>query len=149
MNQVMNGQPLTIFGDGSQTRAFSYIDDVAPVIAGSIDVPGTSGEVFNIGADQPYSVKELAHVVCATFQVEPEIIHLPERNEVQHAYASHDKVRRFFDLANPATLEVGVGRMARWAGEVGARTTEEFSGVEIWKDFPEGWLGSVTDGRAE
>ena len=39
MNQIMQGQPMTIFGDGSQTRAFSYIDDVAPIIARSVDVP--------------------------------------------------------------------------------------------------------------
>jgi UDP-glucose 4-epimerase len=143
MNQVMKGQPLTIFGDGTQTRAFSYIDDVTPVIAGSVDVPEAVGEVFNIGADQPYSVSDLAHVVCATFGVDPEITFLPARNEVQDAYASHDKVRRYFEVGVPTTLEVGVGRMARWASNVGARTTPEFEGVEVWKEFPEGWLSAV------
>ena len=39
MNQILQGQPMTIFGDGTQTRAFSYIDDVAPVIADAIDTP--------------------------------------------------------------------------------------------------------------
>ena len=40
MNQIMQGLPLTIFGDGEQTRAFSYISDVAPYIARSVEVPG-------------------------------------------------------------------------------------------------------------
>ena len=45
MNQILQGRPMTIFGDGTQTRAFSYIDDVAPVMAEAIDVrtpPGTA-----------------------------------------------------------------------------------------------------------
>ena len=40
MNQILQGEPMTIFGDGEQTRAFSYIGDVAPVIAEAIDDPG-------------------------------------------------------------------------------------------------------------
>ena len=64
MNQILLGNPLTIFGDGTQTRAFSYIDDVAPVIARSIAVPTASGEIFNVGGDVPYSVAHLAQVVA-------------------------------------------------------------------------------------
>src|SRR6202453_4351983 len=63
MNQIMQGQPMTIFGDGSQTRAFSYIDDVAPVIAASIARPQSYNQIFNVGADKAYSVLELAQVV--------------------------------------------------------------------------------------
>ncbi|MGD9318281.1 MAG: NAD-dependent epimerase/dehydratase family protein, partial [Anaerolineae bacterium] len=55
MNQVMQGKPMTVFGDGLQTRAFSYIDDVAPHIANSVNVAEAYGEVINIGADEPYS----------------------------------------------------------------------------------------------
>ena len=43
MNQILQGQPMTIFGDGTQTRAFSYIDDVAPVMAAAIDEPRGAG----------------------------------------------------------------------------------------------------------
>src|SRR4029077_14973335 len=56
MNQIMLGQPMTAFGDGQQSRAFSYIDDVALIIARSLEVPESVGEVFNIGADRPYTV---------------------------------------------------------------------------------------------
>ena len=49
MGQIMRDKPLTIFGDGDQTRAFSYIDDVAPVIAKSVRHPAAYGEAFNIG----------------------------------------------------------------------------------------------------
>jgi UDP-glucose 4-epimerase len=145
MNQIMQGQPLTIFGDGTQTRAFSYIADVAPVIADSIDNPVAANQVYNIGADRPYTVNELASVVAATFGVAPDVRHLPARNEVMHAYSSHEKLMSDFGEGEPTTLEVGVGRMAEWAKRVGARRTGEFQGVEVWKDFPEGWRGAVAE----
>jgi UDP-glucose 4-epimerase len=143
MNQLMQDEPMTIFGDGLQTRAFSYIDDVAPVIALCHSVPESAGEVFNIGADHPYTVRELAEMVAHAFKVEPEITYLPARNEVMHAYASHDKVRATFGDTKPITLEVGVGRMAEWAKAKGPRATPEFDGVEVWKNFPPGWESAV------
>ena len=65
MNQVMSGRPMSVFGDGLQTRAFTHIDDVAPVIARSIDVSEAANEVFNVGADTPYTVLDLARAVGA------------------------------------------------------------------------------------
>jgi UDP-glucose 4-epimerase len=143
MNQLMQDQPMTAFGDGLQTRAFSYIDDVAPIIARSPAVPESAGEVFNIGADRPYTVIELAHTVAHAFHVEPRIEHLPPRNEVLHAYAAHDKVQSFFGETQPVGLEIGIGRMAEWAKAKGPRRTPEFEGVEVWKNFPAGWESAV------
>src|SRR3989338_233958 len=60
MNQLLQGKALTVFGDGNQTRAFSYIDDVAPYIANSINVKEAFNETFNIGGDVDYTVNELA-----------------------------------------------------------------------------------------
>src|SRR5439155_712575 len=60
MNQIMQDKPLTVFGDGTQTRAFSYIDDVAIPIARSVSIPEAYNQVFNVGGDTPYTVTELA-----------------------------------------------------------------------------------------
>ena len=143
MNQLMQGQPLTVFGDGMQTRAFSYIDDVAPIIAISPEVEKTAGEIFNIGADRPYTVLELAQVVSYAFGVEAEVQHLPPRNEVLHAYASHEKVNQVFGTQQPVSLEVGISKMSTWAKAKGPRRTPEFDGVEVWKNFPPGWESAV------
>jgi len=141
MNQVMQGRPMTIFGDGTQTRAFSYIDDVAPVIAASIERPTCYNQVFNVGADKPYTVLELANVVARAMGCEPQIVHLPARNEVPHAYASHEKVRRYFgDLIKDVPLEQGVQRMAAWAKKVGARRGKPFECIEVRKNLPPSWL---------
>src|SRR5438034_6778061 len=69
MNQLMADRPMTVFGDGRQTRAFTHIDDVAPLIARSIDVPEAANEVFNVGADTPYAVVDLAHAIAHAFGV--------------------------------------------------------------------------------
>jgi UDP-glucose 4-epimerase len=67
----MQKKPLTIFGDGKQTRAFSYIDDVAIPIMKSVNIPQCYNQVFNIGADKPYTIDELVHVVGKHFNVTP------------------------------------------------------------------------------
>ena len=143
MNQVMSGEPMTVFGDGSQSRAFSHIDDVAPIIARSPFEPAAANEVFNIGADQATTVLRLAELVAAAFDTEPHVERLPARNEVQHAFASHDKVRSVFGHTEPIPLELGLQRMAAWAREQGPRETAAFDGVEIWKNFPSAWLKLV------
>lgn len=149
MNQIMQGQPMTIFGDGTQTRAFSYIDDVAPPIARCVDVPEAINEVFNIGADTPYSVNELAEVTARAFGVEPEIAYLPARSEVLHAYADHGKARRIFRQGEPVSLETGIGRMADWARAAGARQSAPFGNVEVLKNMPPSWRAGIVAATEE
>jgi UDP-glucose 4-epimerase len=140
MNQIMQGQPMTIFGDGTQTRAFSYVDDVAPVIAASIHRPAAFNQVFNVGADKAYSVAELATVVANAMGVTPQIQNLEARNEVVHAYSAHEKVRQHFgDLIKNVSLEAGVSRMAEWAKKTGARQGKLFEGIEVSKNLPQSW----------
>jgi UDP-glucose 4-epimerase len=140
MNQLMQGEPLTVFGDGNQTRAFSYIADVAPYIAASIDVPDAYNEVFNIGADQPFSVNELASRVAEAMGTEATIRHLPARNEVVDAVADHSKAQRVFDMTPPLSLEEGLGRMAEWAKRVGPRRGDKFGDIELTRGLPPVWL---------
>ena len=140
MNQIMQGQPLTIFGDGLQTRAFTYIDDVAPVIANAIDVPDAYNQVFNVGADIPYTVNELAKAVMQAMGVQAEVIHLSPRNEVLHAYSDHSKVCRVFGDRALTSLEDGLNRMAAWAKVIGARQSKRFESIEILRNLPSSWL---------
>ncbi len=139
MNQVMHGEPMTLFGDGLQTRAFTYIDDVAPHIANCVNIPETYGQIINIGADKPYTVKHLAEVVARAFGQEPHIQHLPPRNEVVHAYSDHAKARQLFGQDATVDLEEGVERMAVWAQKVGMRQSQEFENIEVRRNLPPSW----------
>jgi UDP-glucose 4-epimerase len=141
MNQILRGEPMTIFGDGTQTRAFSYIDDVAPVIATSVDVPAAWNQVFNIGADVPCTLNELAAAVARAMGVTPAVAHLPARAEVAHAHASHDRARDVFGPRDPVTLDDGLARMAAWVRQHGARATAPFEAIEVRRNLPAAWSG--------
>lgn len=140
MNQILQGKPMTAFGDGEQTRAFSYIRDMSPIMAEAIETPEAYNQVFNIGADQPYSINQLARATARAMGVEPEIAYVPARNEVVHAYSSHEKVQRVFGERPLHTLEEGLATMAAWVKEHGARKSSEFENVEVRKNFPAAWL---------
>ena len=139
MNQIMQRKPMTVFGDGSQTRAFTHIADVAPAIARCIEVPASWNTVYNIGADTPYSVKALAEKVAGAMNVKPDIKHLDARNEVLHAFSDHSKVRERFDLSTSVTLEEGLARMAAWAKVAGVKHSKSFENIEIRKNLPPSW----------
>src|SRR5271156_2047584 len=91
MNQLLQGNPLTVFGDGTQQRAFTHIRDVAPVIASCVEHTAAMNQIFNIGADVPHSVKHLATVVAAAMRKPCKIEHLDPRNEVKIAFSDHSK----------------------------------------------------------
>jgi len=139
MNQLLQGKPMTIFGDGTQKRAFSYINDVAPLIAASVDNAAARNQVFNIGADVPYSVNDLARIVAEAMGKPCRIDHLEARNEVKVAFSDHSKVQRIFGRREEVTLEAGIRATAEWVKTHGARESSIFEAIEITRNLPPSW----------
>jgi UDP-glucose 4-epimerase len=139
MNQIMQDKPMTVFGDGSQSRAFTHVSDVAPVIARCLDHPEAWQTVYNIGAEVPYAVKELAQKVAVAMGVVPNIAYLKARNEVLHAFSDHSKVRKAFRVESFVTLDEGLQRMAAWARREGAKQSTPFQNIEISRNLPPSW----------
>lgn len=139
MNQALRREPMTIFGDGTQQRAFTHIDDVAPIIASSVEVPAGRNQVFNVGADTPHTVNELANVVAQTMKVPLNINHLDPRNEVKIAFSDHSKAKRVFGARKKTSLQEGVAAMAAWVRDHGARESSVFEDIEIMKNMPPSW----------
>jgi UDP-glucose 4-epimerase len=139
MNALLQDRPMTIFGDGEQTRAFSYIGDIAPLIADAGFLPGYRNEVFNVGADTPYSVNTLARLVAEVFDKKLDVLHLEARNEVQHAFSSHDKIKRVSGRSTSTSLEDGLKRMAEWVIAAGPMQGSAFGAIEIEKNLPASW----------
>jgi len=143
MNQILRGEPMTIFGDGEQQRAFSYVGDIVGPLARAPEIPAARNRVFNIGADTPYTVNELARQVAAAMG-EPDhpVEHLEERNEVKVAYSDHSVMREVFGAPQATALDEGLARMAAWVREVGARTSPPFRNIEVRRNLPPAWTRS-------
>lgn len=140
MNQLMQGKQLSVFGDGLQTRAFSYIGDVAPHIANSVNIPAAYNQVINIGADKEYTVKKLATTVMEAMQLKGELRYLPARNEVMHAYSDHSKAQSLFGGSAYTSLFDGLSKMTSWAKNAGIRKSSRFKNIEITEKLPSFWL---------
>ena len=142
INQIMQDEPLSIFGDGEQTRAFSYVGDVIPAIASSPTVEAAYQQVFNVGADEPYTVNRLADTIRQSMGVpDHPILRHPPREEVKHAFSDHSKLQEVFGREPGTSLEDGVDRMVTWAREHGPRESSRFEHLEIERNLPSAWRG--------
>ena len=139
MNQLLKGEPMTIFGDGTQQRAFTHISDVAPIIAESVMNSAALNEIFNVGADVPYTVNELARLVAEAMGREAKVEHLDPRNEVKMAFSDHSKAERVFGKQDKMPLRDGLHTMAEWVIRHGAREASIFENIEVFKNMPRSW----------
>jgi UDP-glucose 4-epimerase len=140
MNQILQEKAMTIFGNGEQQRAFSYIGDIAPIIARAPLVKAAHNRVFNIGADGTYTVNELAQRVAEAMGVEAKVVYLPARSEVYIAFSNHSAFREVFGPTPQTSLEKGLSRMAAWVKAGGSRKSKKFKDIEISQGLPEVWL---------
>ncbi len=140
MNQAMQGLELTVFGDGEQRRAFTYVGDIIPGIARSVTIPDARNRVFNVGSDAHHSVNELAALVGKALGLPARVKHVEARKEAKIAYADHSRFKAVFRNLPQTPLEEGIRRMAAWAKEAGIRSSAEFSAIEIPKNLPPAWI---------
>lgn len=139
MNRIMQGEDLTVFGDGEQRRAFTYVRDIVPGIARSVELDAARNQIFNVGADTHHSVNDLADMVIEVMGLPAEARHVDARNEVRLAYSDHAKYRRVFPRTEETPLLEGLRRMARWAHTAGARKSKDFDEIEVAKNMPPSW----------
>ena len=95
--QALAGEPITVYGDGSQTRCFGHVLDVIRGLRGLMDTPAAAGQVFNVGNDAEISIADLARLVAAKAGSASEIRFIP----FEQAYDENfeDLVRRVPDLS--------------------------------------------------
>lgn len=139
MNQLMQGLPMTVFGDGEQTRAFSYVSDVTSIIARSISMPEAYNQIFNVGGDKVYTVNELAGAVARAMGCEENIKYLDARHEVKHAFSDHSKMKKTFNIKTHVPLDEGLKKMADWARSIGPCESKPFSNIELHQNLPPSW----------
>jgi UDP-glucose 4-epimerase len=115
--QLLAGKPLTVVGDGTQTRDFTFVSDAVDGVLAVADSP-FSGEVFNIGTGAPVSVNRLVELLGAK-----EIVHLPKRpGEPDVTCADVSKIRDRLGWRSRVSIEEGVAEMLRH--------------IDAWRDAP-------------
>jgi len=137
--QILTGQPLTIFGDGLQTRAFTYISDLSDILADAVECPAAINRVFNVGAEQSTSVLELAHLLKKVSGSDVPIVHLEPRHEVIHAFSSHEAVNQVFGGRPHTSLENGLAKTFAWAKTQPILPYSKPCEIEVSRNMPPSW----------
>lgn len=144
MNCIMRDEPIWIFGDGEQRRAFSYIGDSLPAFIRAVDsVEALHGQAINVGGMEAITVNTLADVVCEVMGAtgHPREYQPTRPKEVKYAYSSYEKSQRLLGYAEEYGWRNGVCRMAEWAKAQGPQdwhTTDELELVS--GNLPEVWM---------
>jgi len=138
MYQHLNSQPMTIFGDGLQTRAFSYIDDSLEPMWNAATYSKASKEIINVGGINEYSINEavntLKEIVGNT-----EIQYLEERHEVKHSITTWEKSVEYLDFQHKTDLYDGLRSMWGWAKHQPNRERFVWDKYEIEKGMYDAW----------
>ena len=77
VKQALAGRPLTVFGDGSQTRCFGFVGDVVQALVKLMDCPDAVGQVYNIGSTEELSILQLAERIKSLTASTSEIVFIP------------------------------------------------------------------------
>ncbi len=109
INNIKSGQPLIIYGDGSQTRDFVNVSDVVDAIAASLNSNKAQGEIIHVGTGKPTSINELAQTLSKLANTQVGIEYKEARvGEIKHSYADIAKASRLLGYQPRVLLEKGL-----------------------------------------
>ena len=123
IRRALSGQPMEVFGDGSQTRDFIFIDDIVSAILASVAAPGVAGEVFQIASAAETTVAEIAAMLrglLAEYGVATDIVEGPKRTgDVMRSYSCTDKAANMLGWHPKTDLSDGLRLTVQWFLENG------------------------------
>jgi UDP-glucose 4-epimerase len=113
VSKALKGEPLTIAGDGLQTRRFVYVEDLAEGIVAGL-TQGDENRVYNLAGDETVTIRELADIVSDLID-DTEIVHTPGRNgDFGGAVISNERAAKELDWRASTPLREGVRRYLAW-----------------------------------
>ena len=124
----MEGKPITIFGDGNQKRAFSYIDDSLEPLWNAAIRPEASKQIINLGGIHEYSINEASDILYGVLGG-AEKVYLEGRHEVHTAISTFQKSIDILGFEHKTNLKEGLTKMWEWAQQQPKR--ERF----VWGDY--------------
>lgn len=138
MYQYMNGEPMTIFGDGEQKRAFSYIDDSLEPLWKSSQQENCSKEVINLGSMKYYTINE-ANSILRSILNDGQVIYKEQRHEVKNAHPTYQKSIDLLDYKDTTSLYDGLKIMWDWAQKQPNRERFMWENYELSKGIYSFW----------
>ena len=136
--QKLNDQPITIYGDGSQKRSFSYIDDCLLPLWNSAEAPQASKQIINLGSKKEYSILSAAGILQEIVGGS-EIRFLDKRHEVHVAYSTHEKSEILLGYQDITELPKGLTAMWEWAQKQPKRNQFVWPKYELEKGLYQFW----------
>ena len=125
LGNLLRDEPVTIFGDGHQSRDFIYIDDVVEAWVSALANPKTYGGVFNLGSGHRLSINQLADHALAAFdrtRIDGRVVYAPGRpGEQRHVEADITLARKVLGWQPRMPFNVGLAETVRWATAIFSR----------------------------
>jgi UDP-glucose 4-epimerase len=133
INRMLQGKQPIIYGDGEQTRSFSFVQDCVDPLVKMGTLPGLNGEIINIGPDtETVSINELARILGELLNFKLDPIYVPDRpKEVKNTSCSADKARRLLGYETKVSLREGLQRMIDWIRQHGTKPFSYHLPIEI------------------
>jgi UDP-glucose 4-epimerase len=115
IRRIMAGEPLTIYGDGTQTRDFVFVTDLANGLIRAAEAPGAGGEIFQLASGVETTLNDLVRLLGEVSGQAPQVTHEPPRaGEIQRNYSLVDKARARLGYAPEVALADGLARTWEW-----------------------------------
>jgi len=130
MNQIIRGDPITIFGDGEQRRAFTYIDDIMEPLWNATKEMSRNQEI-NLGGITECTINDAAETLCEIVGGDVSIVKLQGRHEVKNAYCTHMKSVDLLSFEMRTSLRDGLAKMWAWARKQPYRSQMKWDRFEI------------------
>ena len=138
MFQHLNKQPFTIFGDGKQTRAFSYIDDSLEPLWNAAIKPEASKEIINLGGIAEHSILH-ANQILQTVIGDGETVFKEARHEVKHSIPTYQKSIDILGFEHKTDLKEGLEKMWDWVKHQPMKEQFKWANYELDKGFYSFW----------
>jgi UDP-glucose 4-epimerase len=142
MARAKQGLPILVYGDGLQTRAFSYIDDMLEPLYEAAVNPDAGQQIINLGGREHITILAAANLVSEITGAKVE--HVEARHEVKNAFCTVDKSIGLLGYRETVNLEEGLLRMWKWTGEAWdkypqRRGTHKIAEIEVRKGLYSFW----------
>jgi len=139
MYQIINNQQPTIFGDGLQKRAFSYVDDSVVPFWNASQKENCIGEIINLGGIKEYSINDACNILINITGKNLKPLYLEARHETKYAWATWKKSTDLLNFKHNVDLEEGVTKMWKWAQKQPNRERYVWPKYELNKGIYKYW----------